>query len=101
MIQLEKNNLEEVIKDGIYIVDFYADWCEPCKMLGSILETLDSSVNIIKVNVDKLSDIVFKYRIMSIPTLIFYKDGVKKEETVGIKSKEEIESIVSRLKNEK
>ena len=97
MQYLEKNNLNELIKKGNYLVDFYAEWCGPCKMLMPVLEKLDDKINIIKVNVDKFDELAQEYRIMSIPTLVFFKDGVKKEELVGFRTKEDLEKVIDSL----
>lgn len=97
MMHLEKENFDELIKSGNYLVDFYAEWCGPCRMMGPILEELESVINIIKVNVDEHRELASKYRIMSIPTLLFFKDGEKKEEVVGLHSKEDLEEIIKKL----
>ena len=97
MQYLEKNNLNELIKKGNYLVDFYAEWCGPCKMLMPVLEKLDDKINIIKVNIDKFDDLAQEYRIMSIPTLVFFKNGVKKEELVGFRTKEDLEKVIDSL----
>ena len=70
------------------IVDFYADWCGPCKMLAPILEGLD--VPVYKINVDKDGALAAKFGIVSIPTLLFFKDGELYDKVVGLVSKEEI-----------
>jgi len=90
------DNFEELIKDGVVLVDFYAEWCGPCKMMGPVLESLDN-VNVVKVNVDEFEDLSENYRIMSIPTLIFFKDGKNVKEVVGFHSKEQIENILKEL----
>lgn len=86
----EKENLKDLVKNGIYIVDFYAEWCGPCKMLALDLEELEN-VNIIKVDIDKHMDLTREYGVMSVPTLLYVKDGVIKNKTIGYISKEEIE----------
>ena len=77
------NEFEQVIKEGLVVVDFYADWCGPCQMLAPVLEELEkeTSIKIVKINVDEIPDIARAFRIMSIPTLMLFKDGkfVKKE----------------------
>ena len=97
MIHLDKENFDELVKDGKHLVDFYAEWCGPCKMLAPILEELDNKIDIIKVNVDENKDLARRYGIMSIPTIIFFKDGEKKDEIVGFHSKEELEDYINKL----
>ncbi len=70
------------------IIDFYADWCGPCKMLAPILEEIDAPVY--KINVDKDGALAAKFGIVSIPTLLFFKDGELYDKVVGLVSKEEI-----------
>ena len=91
------DDFDVLIKEGLTLVDFYAEWCGPCKMMGPVLESLDD-VNIIKVNVDDNEELSTEYRIMSIPTLMFFKDGEKKEEIVGFHSKEQLEEILKKLR---
>lgn len=93
---LENENLYDIIQNGDYLVDFYADWCGPCKMLGSVLEQLEN-VNIIKVNTDTHPALSQEFGVMSIPTLVFFKDGKEARKEIGFKSKEEIEKILSEL----
>jgi len=80
------------------LVDFYADWCAPCKQVTPILkvvkESLKERVRIIKVNVDKNPAISTKYQIRNIPTLIFFKDGELKWKAAGVRQANEIKSII-------
>lgn len=71
------NKLDEIVSSGVVLLDFYADWCGPCKMLMPELNDLVKKidVNVYKINVDMNPDIAKKYGIMTIPTLVLYKDG--------------------------
>jgi len=92
---LENENLNEVIKEGVWIVDFYADWCGPCKMLGKVLEEMDA--NILKINTDTHTDLAQEYGVMSIPTICFFKNGDLKQKEIGFRSKNELEDIINKL----
>ena len=83
--------------EGIYLVDFYADWCGPCKMLGQVLEGLDD-VNIIKVNVDEEEELARKYKVMSIPNMLIIKDGEIKKQLVGFRSLDDLKEELDRVK---
>lgn len=90
---LEKeSDFKDIISKGTWIVDFYADWCGPCKMLGSVLETTD--YNILKVNTDNFQDLSFSFGVMSIPTLIIFKDGKETNKSIGFITKEELDKIM-------
>lgn len=93
---LENEKLEEVIGSGIYLVDFYADWCGPCKMMGAVLEKMDD-VNIVKINTDLHQDLAISFGVMSIPTLIFFKDGKEVKKEIGFKTEEEIRAILKSI----
>ena len=88
------------IKEGVVLVDFYADWCGPCKMVGPILdelsEEMDGKAKIIKVNVDKSMDIAQKYVITNIPALLILKDGVEVERKIGFTPKTAIKEAIEK-----
>ncbi len=92
----EKENILDIVSKGIWIVDFYADWCGPCKMMSSVLEEMND-VNVIKVNTDSNLELARSYGIMSIPTLIFYKDGNLVRKEIGFQSEEQIRKILDSL----
>ena len=73
--------------EKLVIVDFWATWCGPCRMLSPILdeveEEMSDKIQVVKVNVDDADEIAMRYRIMSIPTLVFFKDGQMVDRTVG------------------
>ena len=98
---LENNNLDELIGDGVYLVDFYADWCGPCKMLGPVMETVSgkiTDVNFYKVNVDESEEVAAKYGIMSIPAVFMFKNGKPIAKTVGFMPEEDLTSWVNNNK---
>lgn len=84
---------EVIDKKGIVLVDFWADWCGPCKMLAPILEELSGETEAVigKVNVDESGDLAGEYGIRSIPTMIIFKDGVKIDQIVGLRQKSELQ----------
>ena len=85
---------EEVLKSKeIVLVDFYADWCGPCRMLAPILEEIED-VNIYKINVDDEPDLAMKYGIMSIPCVISFKDGNEYKKSVGLVEKDTILDLI-------
>ena len=94
MIHLDKEDFNELISKGNKLVDFYAEWCGPCRMLGEVLESIQDKVDIIKVDIDKFSNLTEEYRIMSVPTLIFFKDGEKIYETSGYLDEEELLNLI-------
>ena len=93
MKKLESDNFKEIVSSGVWIVDFYADWCGPCKMLTPVLESLEYD-NILKVNIDEFHNISNNYGIMSIPTLIFLKDGEEKNKIIGFTDLETIKDAL-------
>jgi len=93
---LNQENFEtEVLNSSIpVLVDFYADWCGPCKMLSPIIaeiaEEAEGRVKVCKVNVDEASEIAMKYNVVSIPTLILFDKGQVKNTSIGFVPKESI-----------
>ena len=91
---LLENEFENEIANGITVVDFFATWCGPCKMLSPVLddlsEELDGKVKFLKSDVDVNQDLASKFNIMSVPSVLVFKDGQKVKTMVGYKPKEEI-----------
>ena len=87
--------------EKLVIVDFWATWCGPCRMLSPLLdeveEEMSDKITVVKVNVDDADEIAMRYRIMSIPTLLFFKNGEVVDKRVGVVSKDEIVSIINAI----
>ena len=86
-----REQFNELIKDKV-LVDFYAEWCGPCKMLAPNLEKLD--YNILKVDVDKFQDLAINYGVMSVPTLILFKGGKEINKSIGYLDIDELKEMV-------
>ncbi len=100
IVKITNDNFEEeVLKCEVpVLLDFWADWCGPCKMQSPVLDELSKelgdAVKIGKVNVDEEAALALKYQIMSIPTLVVMEHGVFKEKAIGVQQKEEIKSML-------
>lgn len=96
---LNSNQFEEkVLKSNKKVlVDFFATWCGPCRMLAPILEQVqgETNVEIVKVDVDESMDLARKYGIMSIPTMILFENGEEKDRVTGLRQKSQILSLIN------
>lgn len=96
VIKLNNENFNKEVKESnkVVLVDFYADWCGPCKMMSPIIdkiaEEIGDKAKICKLNVDDAQDIAFEYNVMSIPTLIIFKNGTVFDKFVGLQDKTEL-----------
>ncbi len=88
IIHLENQKFDDLIKEKV-LVDFYADWCGPCKMQSRVLDEL-TDYEIVRVNVDEHEDLAKKYGVMSIPTLIKFKNGEEVDKNIGFLNKEDL-----------
>ena len=96
---LSGQKLEDVLTHELTIVDFYADWCGPCQMMGRELEDM-KNIKIIKINVDNHEEIAQSHGVMSIPTVEIYKDKKIVNKFIGFKTKDEIEEILASINND-
>ncbi len=98
---LTANSFNQHIKGGIAIVDFWADWCMPCKLMMPVLNELANdkqySFKVYKVNVDEQRNLSERFRIRSIPSLIIFKNGKEVKRLVGVKSKDQILNEIKKL----
>ena len=88
-------DFKEIIKDGIWLVDFSASWCGPCKMLEPNLEELSKEYNVLKVDIDNFRDLTESFNIMSVPTIILFKDGNFIKQDVGYKSLDSLKEFMN------
>ncbi len=95
---LEEETFQQGISAGLVLVDFYADWCGPCRMLTPVLEEvgkeLSGKATIAKIDIDKAQGTATSYQVTSIPTLILYKDGKEVGRLVGLRDKDTIKEFV-------
>lgn len=99
VIKVNSENFEtEVLNsEKTVLIDFYADWCVPCKMLSPIVEQVASentNVKVVKINIDDEQDLAIDYGVMSIPTLVVIKNGQETDRVVGVVSKSEVERLI-------
>ena len=88
-----KEEFEELIQKKI-LIDFYADWCGPCKMMSLELDKMDNEIEIAKLNVDNFGDIAREYKVMSIPCLILFENGQEIKRNIGYINKEQIVEFI-------
>ena len=96
VINYNGEDFNEMIKDRV-LVDSYANWCGPCKLLAPVLENVSNDIKVIKIDIDKYRDIARGYGVMSIPTLVFFKNGKTERVSVGLISSEELSDIIDSL----
>ncbi|MBQ1505993.1 MAG: thioredoxin [Erysipelotrichales bacterium] len=95
---LTNEDFKEAIKEGVTLVDFFATWCGPCKMLSPVVEQLAEEMgdraNFFKVDVDEADEIAAEFGIMSVPTLIVFKDGEPVKKSVGFQPKPVLKAML-------
>ena len=100
-IELTSSNFEEITKEGVSMVDFWAPWCGPCRMIAPVIEELASDfegkASVCKVNTDEEQDLAVKFGIRSIPTILFFKDGQVVDTMTGASSKQAFTDKINSL----
>ena len=98
-VNVTDQSFKEQTSKGLVLVDFWAPWCGPCKMIGPVLEEISDEmadkVTIAKLNVDENQQTAGQYGVMSIPTLLFFKDGEVVDQVVGFQPKEALEARIN------
>ena len=100
-IELNNDNFNSITDNGVSLVDFWAPWCGPCKMLNPVIERLvdefEGKANICKVNTDEENDLALKFGIRSVPTIIFIKNGEVVAQMVGVASEQVLKDKINSL----
>ena len=96
---LTNDNFQTEVLDfsGTVLIDFWAEWCGPCPMLGPVIDEVaaeNPQIKVGKVNVDEQQELAAKFGIMSIPTLLVFKNGTKTNESIGLIPKEQVENLI-------
>lgn len=91
-----EKDFNDLINNNLILVDFYTEWCGPCKMLSEVLKNVDF-IKILKVDADKFPNLAMKFGIMSVPTLCFFKNGNLLKREIGFKTEDELRKICTEL----
>ena len=100
-LELNDNNFDATIKEGISVIDFWAPWCGPCKMMTPVVDKIAANnpdLKVGKVDIDESSQIAQKYNVMSIPTIIIFKDGEPVDQTVGVVNEKALMTKINAVK---
>lgn len=99
LVYLDDDNFQKTIAKGVTLVDFYADWCGPCRMIAPIIEELSSEfkgkATIAKLDIEKAQTVTANFQVTSIPTIILFKDGKEVKRIVGLRDKDALKSLVT------
>ena len=99
IVYLDDNSFKSTIANGVTLVDFYADWCGPCRMIAPIIEELSTEFNgkakIAKLDIEKAQEVTNEFQVTSIPTIILFKDGNEVKRIIGLRDKETLKNLIS------
>ncbi|WP_419766935.1 thioredoxin [Arcobacter sp.] len=99
-LELDQSNIEDTVKEGVSLVDFWAPWCGPCRMIAPVIEQLaeefEGKAKICKVNTEVEQDLTVKYQVRSIPTILFFKDGEIVDQLIGTTTKGALEEKINK-----
>lgn len=99
LLHLDDTNFETTIADGVTLVDFYADWCGPCRMIAPIVEELatemDGKAKIGKLDIESAQSTTANFQVTSIPTIILFKNGQEVQRIVGIANKDSLSNMIN------
>lgn len=99
ILYLDDSSFKKTINSGVTLVDFYADWCGPCRMIAPIIEELSTEfagkANIAKLDIEKAQEVTAEFQVTSIPTIILFKDGSEVKRIVGLRDKETLKGLVT------
>lgn len=97
--KLSSSDFKTTIQEGVTLVDFFAEWCAPCRMLIPVLEELaeekNGEIKLCKVDIDQAQDITSEFQVTSVPTLILFKDGKEVNRTIGLKDADTLRTFIS------
>lgn len=100
-VVLDESNFDTTIAKGVTVVDFFATWCMPCKMLSPIIEELardnDGKAVVAKVDIDLSESLAVRFSVESVPTVIIFKDGAEVERIIGFSQKAKLQNAIDRL----
>ena len=105
MIHIEnEKHFDETISNGVTLIDFYASWCGPCRMLSPIIEEIDDEfkdkIKVAKLDVDECNDVAIRYSVNAIPAILIFKDNEVKKMNVGFLPKEELQTLINDVLSE-
>jgi thioredoxin 1 len=99
LIYLDDSNFDKTVSKGVTLVDFYADWCGPCRMIAPIIEELSNELHgkatIAKLDIEKAQTTTAQFQVTSIPTVILFKDGKEVQRIVGLRDKNALKNLIS------